>query len=304
MSPPGRIISVVPARRNDGRTRSSAAAVERSSTTRSSLLCRAAYVALIMMGLALAGCETSRWQHRHGAHGHVTRRRRDDRKHAVGRPCASDGLGWPVRQPERGGACTVQCRTGGVQRGRRNRRRPRPRVQRGRMLRVSRGPRGRHERTRRDPLRQVGQRQVRRAGVYLGGSLLQDHAIGRVKGFTFVPEVVPRRANQTALRITTPLVRTSVSSTRCRTRRSCSSRGTRLATRPRRVARRTWSRRSRPDRSAWAGSDGRRRFPPCISSPAMPISTRWGSRTPSSRSRTRRRRAQVCPAVQSGADAQ
>src|SRR4249919_1093654 len=58
MSPPGRIISVEPARRNDGHTRSSAATVDRSSTTYSPLLCRAAYVALIMMGLALAGCET------------------------------------------------------------------------------------------------------------------------------------------------------------------------------------------------------------------------------------------------------
>ena len=55
----------------------------------------------------------------------------------------------------------------------------------------------------------------------LGGSLVQDQAIGKVRidrnsgrrpsgyrglsFFTFVPEVVPRLANQTALRITTPL---------------------------------------------------------------------------------------------------
>jgi CxxC motif-containing protein (DUF1111 family) len=41
----------------------------------------------------------------------------------------------------------------------------------------------------------------------LGGSLLQDHAIGRVANsrFKFVPEVVPRRANVTTGRITTPL---------------------------------------------------------------------------------------------------
>ena len=55
----------------------------------------------------------------------------------------------------------------------------------------------------------------------LGGSLMQDQAIGKVRTdgnsgrrssrdrrfsfFTFVPEVVPQRANQTALRITTPL---------------------------------------------------------------------------------------------------
>jgi CxxC motif-containing protein (DUF1111 family) len=41
--------------------------------------------------------------------------------------------------------------------------------------------------------------------AYLGGSLLQDHSIGQVRKFTFAPEVVPRRANQTALRVTTPL---------------------------------------------------------------------------------------------------
>ncbi len=53
----------------------------------------------------------------------------------------------------------------------------------------------------------------------LGGSLMQDQAIGKVRVdsnsgrrssgdrrfFTFVPEVVPRRANQTTLRNTTPL---------------------------------------------------------------------------------------------------
>jgi CxxC motif-containing protein (DUF1111 family) len=43
----------------------------------------------------------------------------------------------------------------------------------------------------------------------LGGSLLQDHAIGRVDtehgAYTFVPEVVPRAASVSALRITTPL---------------------------------------------------------------------------------------------------
>src|SRR5262245_45261638 len=42
-----------------------------------------------------------------------------------------------------------------------------------------------------------------------GGSLLQDHAIGRVDtehgSYTFVPEVVPREANVVATRITTPL---------------------------------------------------------------------------------------------------
>ncbi len=42
--------------------------------------------------------------------------------------------------------------------------------------------------------------------VNLGGSLLQDHAIGLVAdGFTFVPEVVPPEANVVAQRITTPL---------------------------------------------------------------------------------------------------
>jgi mono/diheme cytochrome c family protein len=43
----------------------------------------------------------------------------------------------------------------------------------------------------------------------LGGSLLQDHAIGEVRhgdlSFIFVPEVVPRQANVTAKRLTTPL---------------------------------------------------------------------------------------------------
>ena len=44
----------------------------------------------------------------------------------------------------------------------------------------------------------------------LGGSLIQDQAIGRVRAgrrsfFTFVPEVVPRRANTKASRVTTPL---------------------------------------------------------------------------------------------------
>jgi len=43
----------------------------------------------------------------------------------------------------------------------------------------------------------------------LGGSLLQDHAIGLVStehgSYTFVPEVVPPRASVTATRITTPL---------------------------------------------------------------------------------------------------
>jgi len=44
----------------------------------------------------------------------------------------------------------------------------------------------------------------------LGGTLLQDQAIGRVRAgrrriFTFTPEVVPRRANVSATRITTPL---------------------------------------------------------------------------------------------------
>src|SRR5262249_11170358 len=43
----------------------------------------------------------------------------------------------------------------------------------------------------------------------LGGSLLQDHAIGRVvsgtQEFTFVPEVVPPAATVRASRITTPL---------------------------------------------------------------------------------------------------
>ena len=43
----------------------------------------------------------------------------------------------------------------------------------------------------------------------LGGSLLQDHAIGSIgigdRKFIFVPEVVPRVANVTAKRITTPL---------------------------------------------------------------------------------------------------
>ena len=38
-----------------------------------------------------------------------------------------------------------------------------------------------------------------------GGSLLQDHAIGAVSGFTYVPEVVPADANVTAHRRTTPL---------------------------------------------------------------------------------------------------
>ena len=49
-----------------------------------------------------------------------------------------------------------------------------------------------------------------------GGSLMQDQAIGKVRTdrrsgrrssgfFTFVPEIVPRRANQTALRNTTSL---------------------------------------------------------------------------------------------------
>src|SRR5262245_1608195 len=39
----------------------------------------------------------------------------------------------------------------------------------------------------------------------LGGSLIQDHAIGDVEGHTYVPEVVPAEANVTAGRITTPL---------------------------------------------------------------------------------------------------
>ena len=43
----------------------------------------------------------------------------------------------------------------------------------------------------------------------LGGSLIQDHAIGLVRvgreRFTFVPETVPRDANQSTTRITTPL---------------------------------------------------------------------------------------------------
>jgi CxxC motif-containing protein (DUF1111 family) len=38
-----------------------------------------------------------------------------------------------------------------------------------------------------------------------GGSLLQDHAIGAVPGFTFVPESVPADANVVARRRTTPL---------------------------------------------------------------------------------------------------
>jgi hypothetical protein len=45
--------------------------------------------------------------------------------------------------------------------------------------------------------------------VELGGSLMQDHAIGTVPAgagtFTYVPEVVPPEANVTALRLTTPL---------------------------------------------------------------------------------------------------
>ena len=43
----------------------------------------------------------------------------------------------------------------------------------------------------------------------LGGSLMQDQAIGTVTSalgtYTYVPEVVPRVANQTASRVTTPL---------------------------------------------------------------------------------------------------
>ncbi len=43
----------------------------------------------------------------------------------------------------------------------------------------------------------------------LGGSLMQDHAIGAVTNaegsYTFVPEVVPRAANRSTARITTPL---------------------------------------------------------------------------------------------------
>jgi CxxC motif-containing protein (DUF1111 family) len=39
----------------------------------------------------------------------------------------------------------------------------------------------------------------------LGGSLLQDHAIGLVGGITYVPEVVPSVANTVAKRRTTPL---------------------------------------------------------------------------------------------------
>src|SRR5262249_9169704 len=39
----------------------------------------------------------------------------------------------------------------------------------------------------------------------LGGSLMQDHAIGTLGDFTYVPEVVPQQANVVALRRTTPL---------------------------------------------------------------------------------------------------
>ncbi len=44
----------------------------------------------------------------------------------------------------------------------------------------------------------------------LGGSLIQDQAIGRIRTgrrrfFTFIPEIVPRRANVSASRVTTPL---------------------------------------------------------------------------------------------------
>jgi CxxC motif-containing protein (DUF1111 family) len=43
------------------------------------------------------------------------------------------------------------------------------------------------------------------SGLNLGGSLMQDHAIGLVGGITYVPEVVPPQANVVALRRTTPL---------------------------------------------------------------------------------------------------
>jgi CxxC motif-containing protein (DUF1111 family) len=43
------------------------------------------------------------------------------------------------------------------------------------------------------------------SGLSLGGSLLQDHAIGTVGEITYVPEVVPRQANTVAMRRTTPL---------------------------------------------------------------------------------------------------
>jgi CxxC motif-containing protein (DUF1111 family) len=43
------------------------------------------------------------------------------------------------------------------------------------------------------------------SGLSLGGSLMQDHAIGLVGGITYVPEVVPPQANVVAKRRTTPL---------------------------------------------------------------------------------------------------
>jgi CxxC motif-containing protein (DUF1111 family) len=204
MSPPGRIISVLPARRNGGHTRSSAAAVDRSSTPHSSLLCRAAYVALIMMGLALAGCET-----RDGGIGTAPMATSPDagatientlsddlvRPTTLGGPLANlsaaelarfnaglvefneaeevdEGLG-PVFNEA---GCFV-CHSGPVG-----------------------GTNGRTE-------TRFGKWENGRfdALAELGGSLLQDHAIGRANKFTFAPEVVPRRANQTALRVTTPL---------------------------------------------------------------------------------------------------
>jgi len=41
--------------------------------------------------------------------------------------------------------------------------------------------------------------------TYAGGSLLQDHAIGPIPGYTYVAETVPARANRVAGRRTTPL---------------------------------------------------------------------------------------------------
>src|ERR1700682_868067 len=119
-----------------------------------------------------------------------------------------------------------------------------------------------------------------------GGSLLQDHAIGAVPGFTFLPEMVPAAANVVAKRRTTPLFGLGlVDATPDAELRALAALQARLASRARWPSSRISSAESRGSES----SGGRTRTRRCCSSRLTRISTRWASPARSSPTRAAHR---------------